>query len=88
MKNYIVLYRDEKIMCPSDAPFGFQCFAKDTDHAEEQCENAYSGVDVVWVWEGPEGSGMEPALEDYYLSDTDDLDPYAGSELAGGQEGA
>ena len=66
MKNYVVLYRDEKIMCPLDAPFGFQCFAEDTDHAEEQCQNAYPGVDVVWVWEGPERCGMKPALEDYY----------------------
>ena len=68
MKNYVVLYRDEKVMCPADAPFGFQCYAETGDHAEEQCQNAYPGVDVVWVWEGPEGVGMQPALDDYYTA--------------------
>ena len=66
MQNYVVLYRDEKIMCPTDAPFGFQCWAENTDHAEEQCENAYPGCDIVWVWQGPNSTGMEAALGDYY----------------------
>ena len=66
MKNYVVLYRDEKVMAPADPPFGFQCYADDADHAEEQCINAYPGVDVVWVWQGVEGVGMQPALDDYW----------------------
>ncbi len=65
MKNYVVLYR-EADQHPLDAPLGFQCDAEDTDHAEEQCENAYPGCDIVWVWEGPFGVGIQPALDDYY----------------------
>jgi hypothetical protein len=68
MKNYIVLYRDEKIMSPLDEPFGFQCYAEDADHAEEQCLNAYPEVDIVWVWKGKEGVGMSAALADYYAA--------------------
>ena len=66
MKNYVVLYRDEKVMAPADPPFGFQCWAEDTDHAEEQCLNAYPEVDIVWVWQGAEGVGMGPALDEYW----------------------
>jgi len=66
MKNFVVLYRDESIMSPLDSPFGFQCWAEDVDHAEEQCLNAYPGVDIVWAWTGPHGVGMAPALADYY----------------------
>ena len=66
MKNYVVLYRHEEVMYPLDAPFGFQCWADDTDHAEEQCLNAYPDADIVWVWQGEHGVGMEPALNDYY----------------------
>jgi hypothetical protein len=64
MQNYIVLYRDEKVMCPVDSPFSFQCWADSTEHAEKQCENTYPGCDIVWVWQGPNGTGL--ALEDYY----------------------
>ena len=63
MKNYIVLYRIESIMCPADPPFGFQCWADDTDHAEEQCLNAYPDCSVVWVWQGEK---FADALDDYY----------------------
>lgn len=66
LKNYVVLYRIEPIMTALDEPFGFQCYAEDTDHAEEQCINAYPDADVVWVWQGAEGVGMQPALDDYY----------------------
>ena len=66
MKNYVVLYRIESVMSPLDEPFGFQCYADDTDHAEEQCVNAYPDADVVWVWQGQEGVGMGPALQDYW----------------------
>lgn len=49
MKNFIVLYRIESIMCPADAPFAFQCFADAADHADEQCINAYPDADIVWI---------------------------------------
>jgi hypothetical protein len=68
MKNYIVLYRIENILTPLDPPFGFQCWAEDTDHAEEQCLNAYPDCDIVWIWQGPEGVGMQPALDDYWAT--------------------
>jgi len=66
MQNYVVLYRDEKIMGPLDEPFGFQCWADNMDHAEEQCLDAYPEVDIVWIWEGKPNIGMEAALNDYY----------------------
>ena len=68
MKNYVVLYRIDSIMTPIDEPFGFQCYADDVDHAEEQCANAYPDCDVVWVWLGAENVGMQPALDDYYTA--------------------
>ena len=67
--NYVVLYRIEAIMSPLDSPFGFQCCAADADHAEEQCLNANPDGSVVWVWQGREGVGMQPALDDYYGND-------------------
>jgi hypothetical protein len=51
MKNYVILYRIESIQSPLDAPFAFQAWAEDTEHAEEQCLNAYPGCDVVWVYQ-------------------------------------
>lgn len=65
LDNYIVLFRDDSLDA-LDAPLGFQCFAENADHAEEQCENAYPGCDVVWVWQGPFGVGIGPALADYW----------------------
>lgn len=49
MQSYIVLYRREDIMAPADEPFGFQCYAESTEHAEEQCLNAEPDADIVWV---------------------------------------
>ena len=74
MQNYVVLYRDERIMCPADSPFGFQCWADNADHAEEQCENAYPDCDIVWAWQGPNGTGMEAALDDYYNNGMENSD--------------
>ena len=68
MKNYVVLYRRDDIQSPMDEPFGFQCWADDTDHAEEQCLNADPDADIVWVWQGAEGVGMQSALDSYYGS--------------------
>lgn len=63
MKTYVVLYRIESIMSPLDEPFGFICQAEDTDHAEEQCINAYPDCAVVWI---DEGEDCLLALENYY----------------------
>jgi len=71
-RRFLVLYRDEKIMAPADPPFGFSCVADDGDHAEEQCLNAYPGVDVVWVHRCHSllptvpVSEVEEALADYW----------------------
>jgi hypothetical protein len=63
MNTYIVLYRQESVRTAVDAPFGFRCSADDSDHAEEQCINAYPDAGVVWVWEGDD---MQNALDDYW----------------------
>jgi hypothetical protein len=63
MKTYIVLYRIESIMSPLDAPFGFKCSADDSDHAEEQCLNAYPDCNVSWIVETDD---YELALTDYW----------------------
>ena len=68
LTSYIVLYRDESVMCPADAPFGFQCWAEDGDHAEEQCLNADPDAVVVWIFEG---SDYDKALDDYYDLNSD-----------------
>ena len=48
MEQYIVLYKTSDVL-PFDAPLGFQCWADDTDHAEEQCMNAYPDCKILWV---------------------------------------
>ena len=63
MKPYTVLYRIETILAPADPPFGFLCQAEDSDHAEEQCVNAYPDSDVVWV---VEDSSYQTALDNYW----------------------
>lgn len=63
MNDYIVLYRIESVMAPSDAPFGFPCMADNTDRAEEYCTNAHPDADVVWI---VEGSNYQAALNDYW----------------------
>ena len=64
MQEYIVLYRREDIMAPADAPFAFQCYAEDTEHAEEQCLNAEPAADIVWVVENP--TDVQAAYADYW----------------------
>lgn len=65
MQSYIVLYREfaSAWLHFATPPLGFRCQADDADHAEEQCENAYPGCDVLWV---VEGDSLEAALADYY----------------------
>ena len=62
MKTYIVLYRDED-QKPLDKPLAFQCMAEDTDHAEEQCINAYPDCLIAWVYIGTD---VMAAYDDYY----------------------
>ncbi len=69
MDTYIVLYRPDFLL-PPEAPFGFRCQAEDADHAEDQCENAYPEVEMVWVWAG---DNLQDALDDYWtVSDFDE----------------
>jgi hypothetical protein len=68
METYIVLYRDNSLK-PLDAPYAFCCEADDTDHAEEQCEDAEPNRKIVWVVKTPY---VVEAYEDYYL------EPYFG----------
>lgn len=63
MPDYIVLYRLPKIMSDLDAPFGFSCFARNTDDAEQQLLNNYPDADIVWV---VSTDTYQEALHDYY----------------------
>ena len=65
MQSYIVLYRNNDIGFLEE-PFGFQCYADDTDHAEEQCLNAEPDAEIVWVVEGTKD--YSDALYNYYAS--------------------
>lgn len=68
MNSYMVLYRIESEMSPSDAPFGFRCHAEDVDHAEEQCTDAYPDCGIVWV---ADTDNYEEALAQYYWSESE-----------------
>lgn len=68
MKKYIVLYRIEKVMTELDSPFGFLCDADNTDHAEDQCINAYPDCDIMWI---AETDSYSEALEQYYYFETE-----------------
>lgn len=73
-EHFVVLYRIESIMTALDQPLGFTCWAENTEHAEEQCLNAYPDADIVWVWAGPEQDAYLAALENYYDLAPDTLD--------------
>jgi hypothetical protein len=62
MEPYIVLYKTPD-MLPFDAPFGFKCLAEDTEHAEEQCMDAYPDCEILWV---VITDNMVAAYEDYW----------------------
>ncbi len=81
LRNHVVLYRPAGSL-PLDEPQGFQCLAEDGDHAEEQCLNAYPRADVLWVWQGEFGLGMQPALEDYYSAGFAESDAAMGESPA------
>ena len=63
MTEYIVLYRIKAISSDLDAPFGFECYARNVDDAEEQCLNNNPDADIVWVIQT---ESMREAFEDYY----------------------
>jgi hypothetical protein len=44
-------------------PLAFTCQAENTDHAEEQCENANPDCDIVWV---VETNKINIAFDEYY----------------------
>lgn len=62
-QSYVVLYRDEKIMCPTDPPFAFRCIATDIEHAEEQCLDLVPGVDIVW---SKQSESVDAVIADYW----------------------
>ena len=37
----------------------FNCWAEDSDHAQEQCENTYPDAKVIWVNPGHDNYSME-----------------------------
>ena len=51
MTDHIVLFR-EAGEAPLSTPLVFHCEADDSDHAEEQCEDAYPDCCVAWVYQG------------------------------------
>ncbi len=61
--DFVVLYRDNKVMRPADAPIAFICRAKEGDEAEDLCLEAHPGVEVLWVHEG---KVVEDALDNYW----------------------
>lgn len=62
MNNYMVFYVTPDVN-PLDPPLVFPCQADDTNHAEEQCENAYPGCTIVWA---TMGMTLEESLADYW----------------------
>ena len=62
MNKYILLYWDADAL-PADAPLAFACDADDTEHAEEQCENAYPGCVIAWTGHG---MTLEEVYADYW----------------------
>ena len=61
--TFIVLYRGAGDR-PTDPPLLFRCEAEDSDHAEEQCQDAEPEAEVLWVV----ATGRpEVALADYYI---------------------
>lgn len=72
LATYTVLCWDDPAAAQL-VPLAFVCEAEDTEHAEEQCENAYPGCVIAWVaqtpdvgiayydyWGSPDACGREP----------------------------
>lgn len=62
MQTYIVLYRDHTLGA-GDAPLAFRCQADDSDHADEQCADAYPMCEILWVVDTDD---VDEALADYW----------------------
>jgi hypothetical protein len=58
LKKWTVLYQEK----PFINTLCFVCSADDTEHAEEQCLDAYPDSNVVWTFQGE----PEDAYEDYW----------------------
>ena len=63
MQPYVVLYRNEHLMAPADAPFSFKCWAENVDHAEEQLLNTDPDAEPVWV---VQTENVDAALYSYW----------------------
>jgi len=59
----VLLFEDDTLRSWSNHPIAFVCQAEDTDHAEEQAENAYPNGVIVWAVRTNE---PKVALADYY----------------------
>ena len=62
MKFYIVLFKNNTLL-PADPPLVFRCQAEDTEHAAEQCIDAYPLCDIVWMVETKD---VDAAYSNYY----------------------
>lgn len=63
MNAYVVLFREADDAHPANAPLLFHCQADDSDHAEEQCEDAYPDCCVAWVYQG---NDWQAAFDDWF----------------------
>lgn len=61
LNEFVVIY-DAGGNASCMVPEAFCCFAEDSDHADEQCQDAYPDCTVLEVYEGYSG---EDALDDY-----------------------
>ncbi len=62
LNEFVVLFHDAGYDSFAILPEAFSCFAEDSDHADDQCCDAYEGCDVVHVYEGHD---VNDAYADY-----------------------
>ena len=72
LKDFIVIYREDKNVIGTEL-MAFTCEAEDSDHAEEQFQDAYPDdrfpdYDLLWV---VEGADIDAAFDDYYDNGND-----------------
>jgi hypothetical protein len=60
MQTLTVIYRIENEGLYAQA---FPCHADDTEHAEEQCLDAYPECEILWV---SRGHNLDSAFQQYY----------------------
>lgn len=56
LKDYVALYVNRNTPLVLET---FLCQAEDSDHAEEQCLDAYPNADAVWIEEGTDWEGAQ-----------------------------